>query len=790
MKKFIIILSLFYTLCTAVWAQNTEWHVRAYADNYTNPSGADGTSFEKAWCLQYALTGAGGAIQGGDTVWLHGVQRSTYNGTTNATVYKGHFTCNINVSGPEIMIASYPGEWAIIDGNIHNSPSGPVTPNPACFNPPNAPEGFQGSHVIFAVTANNIHFHDFEVTCLGNFSRVHEARKINNTKNAPLCEVFHEYNFYEYTGINHTAGVNRFTNLVVRNIPGVGFGSWKFTADSEIYGNILYNNGVIDIKGTSCAPTLTNVVNSGLTIGNTGGHQASIYTQNEHESAIRNIRNNILHNCYDSGLIIWSAREELAADEFVRNYSVSKNVFINNGAPVRDETANMLISTVNNPIRNIAVDSNIFYINFPSSYVSGVLVQNANNVTFTHNYLINGTAGMIFNGENNHGINFNNNVYFGKRLQVLTSVANFTSTVPGMGWNFHHNTYFNKYMGTDDLYMFFAPTNVSHSSIPLSTFSTNYNTETGSTATAFSTALPARYFITQNRENTNLFYVTIYNPAQNGNAFPVDFSAYNITSNQIFRLRDVQNYFTPIVLSGGNNMPASGIVSLPMNLTNFEMPLPAPHSTTSVFGPTYVTTPSHSGSDLNTFAIEFDCGLEYDRTVSGNSNVESEYILRNNITFENYTSNTSVIDVTARASRQILLKPNTHIKSGNLFLARIEATCAEIPYNTLLADAAFDMGAGLNRNNASSVESNAKNKNLFSLYPNPNGGVFTIAGLSGQKIAKVAIYQIDTGKQVLNQDCKADTSVEIDISQTSKGWHSVQVFFEDHSSDSRTIFVE
>lgn len=804
MKKSIIILILFCANFSLILAQGTEWHVRPYADNYINPPLSNGRSFETAWCLQYALTGAGGAIQPGDTVWLHGVQKSTYTGTTTATVYKGHFTCNINLPLPEITFASYPGEWAIIDGNIRNNAAGPIATgniNPGNFNPPNLPEGTQGRHTIFAVTSNNVHFHDFEITCLENFSRVHEARTVSNIKDAPLCTVLHDYNFYEYAGIYHTAGVNRFTNLVIRNIPGIAFGSWKLTADTEIYGNILYNNGIIDVTGTSCNPLLSVVVNSGLIARddskNTRGHQASIYTQNEgDETQVRNIRNNIFHNCYDSGLIIWSAREELSPDEFVRNYSVTKNIFLNNGSPVRDETANMIVSTLNNPIRDITIDSNIFYVNSEKNYVSGIYVRNANDVTISNNYIVNGTAGMIFDGENNHGINFNNNNYFGKRMQVLTSVGNFNGTNPiGIPWNFHHNHYFNKYLGDENVNMYFAPTAVSGTSITLGTFNSNYSTltaEANSTVEPFSAGLPSRYFISQNRENTNLFYVTIYNPAQT-NSSSVDFTPYNIPINRAFKLRDVQNYFTQMTLTAGNTVPANRILSLPMNNTNFEMPLPIAIPGGFNYGPSQTTDSNvaHTNSDMNTFAIEFDCGLEYDRLVTGATNLETSYVLRNNITFENFTSNNTATDVTARASRQILIRPNSHIKNNTRFLGKIEVTCAEIPYNTALADAAFDMGGGLNRvSNAEETNTITKNEEAFAIYPNPSSGIFTVESLSDQKISKIIIYQMDGPKKIMEKEYKYQSAISIDISNEKIGLYSIHVFLDDKEMQPKTIFKE
>ena len=80
----------------------------ARAGFYVSPSGTSGGdgSAVNPWNLQTALSGAGGRIQPGDTVWLRG-------GT-----YTGSFTSTLRGTAAEpIVVRQYPGERATIDRN-------------------------------------------------------------------------------------------------------------------------------------------------------------------------------------------------------------------------------------------------------------------------------------------------------------------------------------------------------------------------------------------------------------------------------------------------------------------------------------------------------------------------------------------------------------------------------------------------------------------------------------------------------------------------------------------------
>lgn len=86
-------------------------HARWYVAP-TATSGGTGTS-SSPWGLAYALSGGGGKIQPGDTIWLRG---GTYNaGPLNATVR--------GTAGSPVIVRQYPGERALVYGTFSVSGS-------------------------------------------------------------------------------------------------------------------------------------------------------------------------------------------------------------------------------------------------------------------------------------------------------------------------------------------------------------------------------------------------------------------------------------------------------------------------------------------------------------------------------------------------------------------------------------------------------------------------------------------------------------------------------------------
>ncbi|MEK9156080.1 MAG: hypothetical protein AAB360_02125 [Patescibacteria group bacterium] len=158
---------------------------RAATEWYVSPTGeqTNSGSIDSPWDLTYALGGAGGSIQPGDTVWLRG---GTYTGFFNTSVLEG-------TADAPIIIKQYHGEQATIDGHLQ-------------------------------VGGEYLWLWGFEVTNSGTAGRSDTVRPIgldarNNGKDV------------------------RFINMVIHDAYATGVGFWSAIDGGEMYGNIIYNNG-------------------------------------------------------------------------------------------------------------------------------------------------------------------------------------------------------------------------------------------------------------------------------------------------------------------------------------------------------------------------------------------------------------------------------------------------------------------------------------------------------------------------------------------------------------------
>jgi hypothetical protein len=276
MKKLFFLLVFWWCVSPA---QNV-WHVKPYGGNldYSTTTN-DGKTFETAWTLHEALTDFHNVIDAGDIIYLHQSSGSITN-------YQGHFSCTLEGNSWNdddfITIKSYPGEFATINGNIYDG----------SYSLP----GGMDTNVIFWVYGKYVHFENFRVTCLGDFTRM-----INNS----ACNA-NDTDFHGYTGVRHDPSFFepcRFVNMIVDNIPGVGFASWQETVDTEIYGCLMYYNGYMNSLRANCS--IPWDAHNDTTVR---GMENCIYTQNtEANGETRLIKNNIFSNNYKSGIAILSA---------------------------------------------------------------------------------------------------------------------------------------------------------------------------------------------------------------------------------------------------------------------------------------------------------------------------------------------------------------------------------------------------------------------------------------------------------------------------------------------------
>ncbi|MQA28733.1 MAG: hypothetical protein GEU82_02685 [Luteitalea sp.] len=139
----------------------------------------------------------------GATIWLRG-------GT-----YRGGFVSNLrgSASAP-IIVRQYPGERAILDGNV----------TPAAN--------------VLVVQGSDTWYWGFEVTH-SNPIRVYNHATNPDTPGGPDNMLG--------TGLNVFGPRTKFINLTVHDV-ATGFGFWQGAIDSEVYGCIVYNNGIVDTQ--------------------------------------------------------------------------------------------------------------------------------------------------------------------------------------------------------------------------------------------------------------------------------------------------------------------------------------------------------------------------------------------------------------------------------------------------------------------------------------------------------------------------------------------------------------
>jgi hypothetical protein len=296
-----------------------------HAGYFVAPAGTSSGSgsMDSPWDLRTALTGAGGRIQPGDTVWLRG---GTYRGSITATL-------NGTASAP-IIVRQYPGERATVDGFIDA----------------------YGSYTTFW---------GFEIA---------QSNPVSTSER----------------GIDDRGPGHRFINLIVHDVGGSGIGFWMEGVGSEVYGCIVYNNGV----------------HENLDHG--------IYAINR--DGTKHITDNVVFDNQAYGIHVYGE-----SGQALRNVDIEGNASFNNGSISNVITAkpNLLIGGEGIVASGMIVASNVFYFSRPVSeinmrlgragndnldiavrdnYVSGgdpvVELQPWTTVTVTGNTFI-GTASMV-----------------------------------------------------------------------------------------------------------------------------------------------------------------------------------------------------------------------------------------------------------------------------------------------------------------------------------------------------------------------------------------------------------
>jgi Big-like domain-containing protein/parallel beta helix pectate lyase-like protein len=239
-----------------VQTQAREWYVTP-AGSATNTG-----TITSPLSLAKALSSSSPA-QPGDTIWLR------------AGTYTGAYTSVLTgTSSAPITVRGYRGERVTFDGNSAAARSAGVV------------LAIEGAHVVFR---------DFEMMSSD------AGRTDQNTGYG---------NFPGAIDINQSQNV-KLINLVIHDMPGKGIGAWSENTDAEIYGCLIYYNGMSD-------------------------HDHGIYVQNQ--NGTKRIADNIIFDQASHGIHGYGS-----SDAFLDNITIEGNTVFESGALLNESSRNILL---------------------------------------------------------------------------------------------------------------------------------------------------------------------------------------------------------------------------------------------------------------------------------------------------------------------------------------------------------------------------------------------------------------------------------------------------------------
>lgn len=424
-------------------------------------------------------------------------------------IYNGRYVSLIKSLEPNayITVSAYKNDKVTLNGNVTSN-----------------------KKTVLDIKGQQIIFKNFEITWLGDYSRD------ENDSNFQAC-----------SGIMHITGTNcRFYNLIIHDNPGLGIGSWKHGEGSIIENCIIYNNGFMSKNGK--------------------GRGEGIYVQNKSD-AVRLIKNNIIFNNYYKGIEVWSAGRR-ADFQYVKNITLDSNIIFNSGTPSGKHRDNVIVASDDrngiNIANHISVLNNVLYHN--TSQPNGNLIGDAPSLTLgfhpkspIEDVIVDGN--IITGGYNGlrllhaKSLRFTNNVVYTGIVQVDPSISSYFGN-----WDFSANTLYSR---RDKPYRI---TRVQDHSLESwnSTFELDQDSDL---IHASNFNLDNILHVSRHSQNMNAFNLALFNAE--GNDVTVDFSEYNIDTNAIFKIYDVEN--PKVVLKSGTLSEDAKIV-FPMQLTEIEKP--------------------------------------------------------------------------------------------------------------------------------------------------------------------------------------------------------------------------
>jgi hypothetical protein len=414
---------------------------------YVAPNGLatnDG-SYSRPWNILTALTGAGGRVQPGDTIW---VRSGTYTGDLRGGVS--------GVSGKPVVVRQYPNERATIDGTLR----------------------MDGHDVI--------------------------VWGLEIMRSAPSGAM---------PGLQARGARQKFVNMVIHDAAQQGITFWDEAIDSEVYGNIVYNNG-----------THENL-DHGVYIHNNTGTKL--------------VADNVFFNNLAYGVHAYAG----PTDATQRNIHVVGNISFNNGTiSTRYAAKGNVIIGAEVPGAGMRALDNLLYFSGSAGTNMQVGYKGANyDIAVTGNTMFGGYMGLRVD-------DWQSTIVHDNTIGSPGYVVDLEDTPAGHNWA--SNRYYRsasasawKYRGSN-----------------LTLGGWQAATGLGSTdAVVGTTPSTSQVFIRKNKYEPGRAFITVYNFGQQGSV-SVNLSSV-LAGGQAFEIRNVQNFFGSAIVSGTYN---GGSVTLPM----------------------------------------------------------------------------------------------------------------------------------------------------------------------------------------------------------------------------------
>lgn len=526
--------------------------------------GNTGLSEASPWDLQTALSKPASAVPPGTAILLRG---GTHRGPCISTVG--------GTSGLPVVVCSYPGEWAVLNDGGEGSLAANITASTGSCTVTGSAQWTVGA--VVQIDNEQIQLYDkigtttwlaargwngttpashplnARVELLGPVidSRGNHVwwRDFEITSVRPNRSVMASYR-WGGLNFNPVSHANKAINLVIHNTGHPAIGFWGPGPGGEVYGCLLWGNGIYDTTG-----------------GGSWLRGDGIYAQNQTGNVL--LSDIISFRNFTLGL------DAFAESNYANGFTFEGNICFD-----ANEMANLDAATSVNPI-NLVVVSNNFLYQRPTQNVAnlilGYVATGNTNTIISGNYIFGGAYGALIRNFNN--VTLTNNCLLTTTFPIVQFER--STGFPPHNYVMDHNTY----------YSLNNPTPFAWGGSEYMSFSTWKSLTGYDAASTYRTSGP-----------TNVIAVTRKNKYQAKRAHLVVFNytganslAYNLTDAGLvagdqFVIRDAQDFLGTPVLTG---IFTNQLVSLPLNLTNVS----------PIFGEVTHFQNTHTPKEFNAFVI-------------------------------------------------------------------------------------------------------------------------------------------------------------------------------------------